>query len=164
MNKKGLNSQQAEERLNKYGENILEMKEKSIWLDLLSFFWGPIPWMIEIAIVLSALLGRWIDFGMIVVLLFLNAGLGFFQEFKANNAIKALKNKLALKARVLRDGIWQNIQARYLVPGDIIFIKLGNIIPADTQLISGEYLSVDQSTLTGESLPCLLYTSPSPRD
>ena len=90
---------------------------------------------------------------MILALLFINAALGFFQEFKANSAIEALKSKLALKARVLRDGKWQNIEAKLLVPGDIISVKLGNIIPADVKLISGEYLSVDQSALTGESLP-----------
>ena len=153
MDEKGLSSKEAEERLNKYGENLLEMKKKSIWLRLFTFFWGPIPWMIEIAAVLSAYLERWADFGMIVALLLINAILGFFQEYKANNAIEALKQRLALKARVLRDGTWQNIEARLLVPGDLVFVKLGNIIPADIKLISGEYLSVDQSSLTGESLP-----------
>lgn len=153
MNKKGIDTKQAKERLNKYGENVLEIKKENIWLRLFPFFWGPIPWMIEIAAILSVYLERWTDFGMIIVLLCINAALGFFQEFKASNAIEALKQKLALKARVLRDGIWQNIEARFLVPGDIVFVKLGNIIPADMKLISGEYLSVDQSSLTGESLP-----------
>lgn len=150
---KGLSLKEVEKRLKKYGENIFEIKKKSIWLRLLTFFWGPIPWMIEIAIVLSGILGRWPDFIMILVLLFINALLGFFQEYKANNAIEALKKNLALKARVLRDGKWKNIEAKQLVPGDITFVKLGNIIPADLKLISGEYLSVDQSSLTGESLP-----------
>ena len=149
----GLTSKEAEERLKKYGENILELKKKSIWLHLFTFFWGPIPWMIEIAGVLSAYLERWPDFIMIAALLFINAALGFFQEYKANNAIEALKSKLALKARALRDGQWQSIEARCLVPGDVISVKLGNIIPADIKLTSGEYLSVDQSALTGESLP-----------
>lgn len=149
----GLTSQEAKERLEKYGENILELKKKSIWLRLFTFFWGPIPWMIEIAAVLSAYLERWPDLIMILSLLFINAILGFFQEYKANNAIEALKSKLALKARVIRDGQWQNIEAKYLVPGDVISVKLGNIIPADIKLTGGEYLSVDQSALTGESLP-----------
>jgi len=153
VDEKGLSSEEATERLKKYGENILEMKKKSVYLSLFSFFWGPIPWMIEIAALLSALLERWVDFGMIIALLFINTILGFFQELKANNAIEALKQRLALKARVLRDGTWQNIRASLLVPGDIVFIKLGNIIPADVELISGEYLSVDQSSLTGESFP-----------
>ncbi len=150
---KGLTTQEAEELLKKHGENILELKKPSIWLRLFTFFWGPIPWMIEIAAVLSGYLERWPDLIMILALLFINAALGFFQEFKANNAIEALKSKLALKARVLRDGTWQSIEARLLVPGDVVAVKLGNIIPADIKLASGEYLSVDQSALTGESLP-----------
>ncbi|QVL54752.1 MAG: plasma-membrane proton-efflux P-type ATPase [Simkaniaceae bacterium] len=149
----GLTTKEAEERLNKFGENILELKKKSIWLRLFTFFWGPIPWMIEIAAILSGYLQRWPDLIMILALLFINAILGFFQEFKANNAIETLKSKLALKARVKRDGKWQNIEAKALVPGDAVFVKLGNIIPADIKLVSGEYLSVDQSSLTGESLP-----------
>jgi len=149
----GLTTKEAEERLNKFGENILELKKKSIWLRLFTFFWGPIPWMIEIAAILSGYLQRWPDLIMILALLFINAILGFFQEFKANNAIETLKSKLALKARVKRDGKWQNIEAKALVPGDAVFVKLGNIIPADIKLVSGEYLSIDQSSLTGESLP-----------
>ncbi|MCB1074527.1 MAG: plasma-membrane proton-efflux P-type ATPase [Simkania sp.] len=150
---KGLTSQEAQKRIEKYGENILETKQKSIYFQLLTFFWGPIPWMIEIAAVLSGYLQRWPDFIMIVALLLINAALGFFQEFKANNAIEALKQKLALKARVLRDGKWQTIDAKDLVPGDVTSVKLGNIIPADIKLSRGEYLTVDQSALTGESLP-----------
>ncbi|MCB1084982.1 MAG: plasma-membrane proton-efflux P-type ATPase [Chlamydiia bacterium] len=150
---KGLSSEEVKKRQEEHGKNILEMKEKSIYLRLLSFFWGPIPWMIEIAAILSGLLQRWPDFIMIVALLLINAALGFFQEFKASNAIEALKSKLALKARVLRDGSWQTLPAKELVPGDVIQVKLGNIIPADLKLVSGEYLSVDQSALTGESLP-----------
>ena len=94
MDEKGLSSKEAEERLKQYGENILELKKKSIWLRLFSFFWGPIPWMIEIAAILSGLLHRYPDLIMILALLLINAGLGFFQEFKANNAIEALKQKL----------------------------------------------------------------------
>ena len=127
----GLTTKEAEERLNKFGENILELKKKSIWLRLFTFFWGPIPWMIEIAAILSGYLQRWPDLIMILALVFINAILGFFQEFKANNAIEALKSKLALKARVKRDGKWQNIEAKILVPGDAVFVKLGNIVPAD---------------------------------
>ena len=150
---KGLSSSECNKRLREYGENILEATKKSIWLRLVSFFWGPIPWMIEIAAILSGFLHRWPDFIMIIALLLINAVLGFFQEYKANNAIEALKEKLALKARVLRNGIWKTIEAKDLVPGDIIAVKLGNIIPADIKLAKGEYLSVDQSALTGESLP-----------
>lgn len=100
--------------------------------------------MIEIALVLSGVLQRWPDFIMILALLLINAALGFFQEYKANNAIEALKQKLALKARVLRDGNWNSIEAKALVPGDLVSVKLGNVIPADMKLFKGEYLSVDQ--------------------
>ena len=149
----GLSSEEATKRLEQYGENTIEESRESKWKKLFSFFWGPIPWMIEIALVLSGVLERWPDFIMILALLLINAGLGFFQEFKAENAIDALKQRLALKAHALRDGKWQEVDAISLVPGDIITVKLGNIIPADIKLLSGEYLSVDQSALTGESLP-----------
>jgi H+-transporting ATPase len=149
----GLSSDEAEQKLKQFGPNSLEQKEESIFKKLIQFFWGPIPIMIEIAAVLSALLQRWPDLIVILAMLFINAALGFFQEYKAGNAIAALKKKLALEARVLRNGKWEDIAAKDLVPGDIITIKLGNIIPADIKLISGEYVSIDQSSLTGESLP-----------
>ena len=149
----GLTSAEAERRLAQYGPNALAEKHVSALERLARFFWGPIPWMIEIAAVLSAVLGHWSDFAIILVMLFINAGVGFWQEFKADNAIAALKQRLALKARVLRDGTWQDIAARLLVPGDVVLVKLGNIVPADLKLIDGDYLSVDQSALTGESLP-----------
>ncbi|NGX53485.1 MAG: Calcium-transporting ATPase 1 [Chlamydiae bacterium] len=151
--KEGLSTGESTKRLQEHGLNLLEIKQVSLWKRIITFFWGPIPWMIEVAAILSGYLEKWPDFIMIVALLLINAALGFFQEFKAHNAIEALKKSLALKARVLRDGKWQTIESQYLVPGDVITVKLGNIIPADMKLISGEYLSVDQSALTGESLP-----------
>ena len=149
----GLSTEEWKKRQSEFGPNELEGKQRTIWLRLLPFFWGPIPWMIEIAALLSLYLKRWPDLIMIVILLLINASLGFFQEYKAANEIESLKQKLALKARVKRDGKWQETEARDLVPGDIVAVKLGNIIPADIKLISGEYLTVDQSALTGESLP-----------
>ncbi|KTD66903.1 magnesium-transporting ATPase, P-type [Legionella steelei] len=151
--KTGLASQEAKKRLTSFGKNVLEEKQTNNLIKFLSFFWGPIPWMIEAAVLLSGILQRWEDFTIICLMLGLNAGVGFWQQYKADNAITALKNKLALTARVLRDREWKNISASELVPGDIVLIKLGNIIPADMKLLSGEYLTVDQSTLTGESLP-----------
>ena len=150
---KGLSSSEAEKLLQQYGLNALEERKVSPLKKLLSYFWGPIPWMIEVAAVLSALVRHWSDFYIIMALLIFNAGIGFWQEFTAGNAVAALKKQLALKARVLRDGQWQEIDAVKLVPGDIIRIRLGDIIPADVKLIDGDYLSVDQSALTGESLP-----------
>lgn len=149
----GLTGAEAEKRLHRFGENALAEHHVSALERLARFFWGPIPWMIEIAAALSAVLGHWADLSIILTMLFINAGIGFWQEFKADNAIMLLKQRLALKARVRRDGAWQDIEARLLVPGDVVRIKLGNIVPADVTLAEGDYLSVDQSALTGESLP-----------
>jgi H+-transporting ATPase len=149
----GLTEAEAQRRLAQYGENALIEHHISAIERLARFFWGPIPWMIEIAAALSAVLGHWGDLAIILLMLFINAGVGFWQEFKADNAIALLKQRLALKARVKRDGAWKDIEARLLVPGDLILIKLGNIVPADVKLTGAGYLSVDQSALTGESLP-----------
>ncbi len=150
----GLSSKEAAQRFEKYGPNAIEAKEAT-WLQrLFKRFWGPIPWMIEVAAVLSAMVQRWEDFTIITILLFVNAFVDFYQESKALNAIAVLKKKLARKALVLRDGEWQEIDAKALVPDDIVKVKIGDIVPADVKLLSGgEFLLVDQSALTGESLP-----------
>jgi H+-transporting ATPase len=114
--------------------------------------------MIEVAVILSAIIGHWADFWIIFVLLLLNAVVGFWQEHKADNAIELLKQKLALTARVLRDGKWVQISSQELVPGDVVRVRLGEIVPADIKLMNGDggdagYLLVDESALTGESLP-----------
>jgi H+-transporting ATPase len=149
----GLTEAEASERRARFGENVLSETHVSALARLLAYFWGPIPWMIEVAAVLSAAVQHWADFSIIFTLLILNAGVGFWQEFKADTAIAALKQRLALTARVLRGGTWRDLPARLLVPGDVVLIRLGNIIPADLRLIEGDYVSVDQSALTGESLP-----------
>lgn len=150
---KGLSKTEAAARLTEFGPNALVEKKVSPWVKFLSYFWGPIPWMIEVAAVLLAIVRHWPDFFIILALLLFNAGVGFWQEFKAANALAALKNQLAPRARVLRDGQWSEIDAAELVPGDVVRLRLGDIIPADAKLIEGDYLSVDQSALTGESLP-----------
>ena len=150
---KGLSSEEANSRLAQFGPNALEEKKEHPLLKFLSYFWGPIPWMIEVAAVLSALVKHWGDLIIIAFLLVFNAVIGFWEEHEAANALEALKEQLALKARVLRDGKYQEIEARDLVPGDVIRVRPGDIIPADIKLVEGEYLSVDQSALTGESLP-----------
>jgi H+-transporting ATPase len=150
---KGLSDEEAGKRLAKVGPNALPETHKSIIIRFLAYFWGPIPWMIEIAAILSLIVKHWTDFFVILTLLLFNAGIGFWQEMKASNALEALKAQLALKAKVLRDGTWQEIEARNIVPGDVVRIKIGDIIPADMKLIDGEYVSVDQAALTGESLP-----------
>ena len=149
----GLSEAEAARRLQQYGENALAEHHVSVLERLAHFFWGPIPSMIEIAAVLSGVLRHWDDLSIILVMLFINAGVGFWQEFKADNAIALLKQRLALKARVKRDGQWKDVKARLIVPGDVILVGLSNIVPADMKLIEGDYLSVDQSALTGESLP-----------
>jgi H+-transporting ATPase len=149
----GLTQDEAARRLQQYGPNAIEEKRISAVSRFLSYFWGPIPWMIEVAGALSALVRRWEDFVIIAAMLLINAGVGFWEEFQADNAIQALKQRLALNARVLRDTKWKELPAAKLVPGDIIEIRLGNIVPADCTLVGGEYLSLDQSALTGESLP-----------
>jgi len=149
----GLSGEEAQKRLTAFGPNILEEHKVNPILKFLGYFWGPIPWMIEIAATLSLIVRHWSDFIIIIVLLVFNAVVGFWQEHKAANALEALKNQLALKARVNRDKTWQEIDARDLVPGDVIRLRLGDIIPADVKLFDGDYLSVDQSALTGESLP-----------
>ncbi|MEJ2060584.1 MAG: plasma-membrane proton-efflux P-type ATPase [Gammaproteobacteria bacterium] len=151
--RQGLSQNEAQARLQQFGPNALEEKKVSPLRKFFGYFWGPIPWMIEVAAILSAVVRHWDDFVIIAVLLIFNAGVGFWQEFKAANALEALKKQLALKARVIRDGQWAEIDAKSLVPGDVIRLRLGDIIPADVKLLDGDYLSVDQSALTGESLP-----------
>jgi H+-transporting ATPase len=149
----GLSSSEAGKRLQQYGPNEIPEKKVNPLIKFLSYFWGPIPWMIEAAVVMSAYIKSWDDFAIILALLLSNAVIGFTRERQAGNAIELLKQKLALKARVLRDNKWQETPARELVPGDIVRIRLGDIIPADVKLIEGSYLLADESALTGESLP-----------
>jgi H+-transporting ATPase len=149
----GLSQEEAKKRLIQYGPNELEEKKANQFLKLLTYFWGPIPWMIEAAVILSAVLEHWPDFSIILVLLLANAGVGFWEERQAGKAIEALKAQLAIKARVKRDGKWITPPARELVPGDVIRLRMGDIVPADARLLEGDPVEVDQSALTGESLP-----------
>ncbi len=156
---KGLSNSEAKERLQQYGYNEISEKKVNPFIKFLNYFWGPIPWMIEIAAILSLIIGHWADFWVIFILLLLNSVVGFWQEHKADNAIELLEQKLALKAEVLRDAKWVELSARELVVGDILRVRLGDIVPADIKLVEGSYLSVDESTLTGESLPVEKYVS-----
>jgi H+-transporting ATPase len=150
---RGLTSQEVSRLRLQYGENDIPEEKKHPLKKFLSYFWGPIPWMIEVAAILSAYIAHWDDFSIILLLLLINAAVGFFQERKAENAIELLKQRLAPAARVLRDGKWADLPARELVPGDYVHVRLGNIVPADLQLTTGAYLLLDESALTGESLP-----------
>jgi len=149
----GLGQAEAENRLRQYGYNEITEEKVNPFLKFLTYFWGPIPWMIEVAVILSALVRHWPDFFIILVLLFANAVVGFWEEYQAGNAIAALKAKLAIHARVRRDGAWTTVPSRELVPGDVIRLRLGDIVPADARLLVGDPVEVDQSALTGESLP-----------
>jgi len=149
----GLSAAEAATRLARVGPNRIVEDRKSPLRKFAGYFWGPIPWMIEAAAVLSGLARHWEDFAIVMAMLLINAGVGFFQEFKADNAIQALKKRLALRARVLRDGAWGDIEADSVVPGDIVMVRLGNIVPADLELFGEGFASVDESALTGESLP-----------
>ncbi|MFX1297491.1 MAG: plasma-membrane proton-efflux P-type ATPase, partial [Promethearchaeota archaeon] len=149
----GLSSSEVTQRIQEFGYNEISEKKTNAIIKFLKYFWGPIPWMIETAAILSGVIRHWEDFSIILALLLLNAIVGFLQENKADNAIKLLKEKLALKARVKRDGKWLEISSRELVVGDLIRIRLGDIVPADVKLIEKNYLLTDESALTGESLP-----------
>ncbi len=148
----GLTSEEAQERIKKFGLNEIPEKKKNPIIKFLSYFWGPISWMIELAGVISLIIHHMVDFWIIFTLLISNAIVGFIEERSAENVIELLKKKMALTARVFRDGKWQTIDAKYLVPGDVIKIRIGDIIPADARIEDG-YIMADESSLTGESLP-----------
>jgi H+-transporting ATPase len=150
---RGLTRAEAAARLDRVGYNEITEKEEPLWHRLFRRFWGPIPWMIEAAAILSAVVQKWEDFMIISIMLLVNAGLDFFQEHRALNALKALKQRMTVEIIVLRDGAFTTIPARELVPGDVVKLRIGNIVPADVQLLQGDYLLIDQSALTGESLP-----------
>ncbi|MBN2074624.1 MAG: plasma-membrane proton-efflux P-type ATPase [Dehalococcoidales bacterium] len=149
----GLSQEEAKKRLDEYGYNEIVERQTNPLTKFLLYFWGPIPVMIIIAAILSGILRHWPDVGVIVTLLIINAVVGFREEYQADNAVAALKKRLAMNAKVKRDGKWESLPARELVPGDIIHLRIGDIIPADSRLLEGSPVQIDQSALTGESLP-----------
>ena len=149
----GLSSEDVQQRLAQYGPNAIVEKEQSLFVKILGYFMGPIAYMIEAAAAVSGILGRWDDFIVIAGLLLFNAVLEFWQDRKASSALDALKGSLAPEATVLRDGTWGPVKAADLVPGDIVKIRLGVIVPADLRMTKGDFASIDQAALTGESLP-----------
>ncbi|KAH9297052.1 hypothetical protein KI387_028734, partial [Taxus chinensis] len=158
--KEGLSGAEGENRLKIFGLNKLEEKKESKFLKFLGFMWNPLSWVMEMAAIMAIALANgdgkppdWQDFLGIVVLLVINSTISFIEENNAGNAAAALMAGLAPKTKVLRDGRWQEEDASILVPGDIISIKLGDIVPADARLLEGDALKIDQSALTGESLP-----------
>jgi len=148
---KGLAEVEVQNRLRKYGENVIEEKKENPLINLAKKFWNPSAWVLEAAAILSYVLGKYLDFYIIIALIVFNAILSFSEEQRANKALEMLKSRLQVTARVLRDGNWRNIPSRYLVPGDVVRIRLGDFVPADIKIVEGQ-LEVDQSALTGESL------------
>ena len=148
----GLTSTQARSRLERYGPNEIAEQHRNPLLVLLGYFWAPIPWMIEVALALSLAARHWTDAVIIGVLLAMNGLVAYFEEHQASNAIAALKQQLASSTRVLRDGAWVTVAVRELVPGDVVRVRLGDVVPADLRVLNDATLEVDQSALTGESL------------
>ncbi|XP_065849970.1 ATPase 8, plasma membrane-type-like [Euphorbia lathyris] len=158
--KEGLTTEEGQKRLEIFGPNKLQEKKDSKFLKFLGFMWNPLSWVMEAAAIMAIVLANgggkppdWQDFLGIVVLLIINSTISFIEENNAGNAAAALMAGLAPKSRVLRDGKWSEEDAAMLVPGDMISIKLGDIVPADARLMEGDPLKIDQSALTGESLP-----------
>ncbi|KAI0337386.1 plasma-membrane proton-e [Trametopsis cervina] len=156
----GLDGAEATRRLELFGPNRLESEEQNPFLQFLGFMWNPLSWVMEAAALVAIALSNgegqppdWEDFVGIVLLLIINSAIGFYEERNAGNAVKALMDSLAPKARVKRDGTWREIESADLVPGDMIAFKIGDIVPADCRLVEAVNVSIDQAALTGESLP-----------
>jgi H+-transporting ATPase len=149
---RGLTSDEARARLAKYGPNAMPDTAIPPWSMALAKFWAPVPWMLEAAIILQAVLHEYFEAAVIAGLLVFNAAPGFFQEGHAQATLAALKSRLALTASVQRDGVWKTVPATDLVPGDMVKLSLGGVVAADVELVDGSIL-LDQSMLTGESVP-----------
>lgn len=151
--REGLSSQEAKDRLDKFGPNELRETKKNPILHFFSFMWNPLSWAMEAAAIIAIVLVDYIDFLLILLLLFINASIGFYEERESGSAIAALKAQLTPTCKALRDGNVQSIDSTTLVVGDVVNLRLGDVIPADCVLVGDSSLKVDQSTITGESLP-----------
>jgi len=149
----GLTESEAKKRVEKFGRNEVVSKEKSPILEFLGRYWGPMPWLLELAMALAYVLGHYLEVVIIFGLLTTNATIGFLHTRGSRKALELLKQRLAVKAKVLRSGEWVLRDARELVPGDIVAIGLGDLVPADAKIVNDGEVSIDQSALTGESLP-----------
>jgi len=154
--KNGLTKQEAAERLRQFGPNIITRESRRRAIMLLRRFWGIVPWMLELAIIVDLILKRYAEAGIIALWLIFSALLGFYQENRAQQSLALLRQRLIVNARVKRDGRWQVIPASELVPDDLIYLRAGDIVPADIQLLHGQ-IQVNQAQLTGESLPVELH-------
>jgi plasma-membrane proton-efflux P-type ATPase len=157
-NADGLSAEEVKKRLKEFGYNEITEAKKNPLLQFLRRYWGPMPWLLELSMVLTVLLKHYFESIIIFTLLTVNAVIGFYQSRGSQKAVELLKKRLEIKTKVLRDGKWTTVEAKEIVPGDIILTKLGDLVPADVYVISGE-ISVDESALTGESLPKDLHES-----
>ncbi|MEM1538010.1 MAG: plasma-membrane proton-efflux P-type ATPase [Candidatus Nezhaarchaeales archaeon] len=148
----GLTEAEAKNRIEKFGYNEIREEKRSPLIDFFKRYWGPMPWLLELAIVLSCVLGHYLEAIIIFTLLTINVIIGFVHSHRSQKVLEFLKKRLAVKARVLREGKWVVKDAKEIVPGDIILVGLGDLVPADAKIVDGE-VSVDRSALTGESLP-----------
>jgi H+-transporting ATPase len=148
----GLTSEEVQRRLVEYGPNAVAEATRHRFLTVLGKFWAPVPWMLEATIALEFLLDRFLEAGIVAALLVFNASLSVLQESRARGALALLRQRLTVQARALRDGAWSRVPAEQLVPGDLIYLRMGDVVPADVDIVEGEVL-VDQSVLTGESQP-----------
>lgn len=148
----GLTSEEAARRLAQYGPNSIPEAKKHSWLDFLKRLWGPVPWMLETAVILELFLKKYDEALIIAALVLFNAVFSTMQEKRSSDALAMLRQRLKLTARVHRDGTWQTLPSEQLVSGDSIHIRMGDLLPADVELLDGNLL-LDQSALTGESLP-----------
>ncbi|MFA6328406.1 MAG: plasma-membrane proton-efflux P-type ATPase [Candidatus Micrarchaeia archaeon] len=149
---KGLSPSQVSARVKEFGYNEVAEKEENIYAELFLHFWGPIPWLLEIATLLCFIVGNRFDALALALLVIMNGAVAFYNEHDSKKALLLLKKKLTIKSRVLRGGSWETLDARELVPGDVIMVGLGDVVPADAKMLSGG-ISADQAALTGESLP-----------
>jgi len=154
----GLTENEAKTRINESGYNELSEKRKNPFVDFMTRYWGPMPWLLELTMALSYIIGHYLEVVIVFGLLTLNAIIGFHHTRSSLKALELLKKRLAIKAKILRNGEWVVKDAREIVPGDIVQVGLGDLVPADTKIVAGE-VSVDQSALTGESLPVTAHQS-----
>ncbi|RLF98964.1 hypothetical protein DRN58_05975, partial [Thermococci archaeon] len=169
--KKGLGEKEAEKRLGKYGHNAIEKKETRSALKIfLSQFKNPLIYILVFATIVAAFVGDKTEAVIILAIVFLNSVLGFFQEYRSEKALEKLRKYIKFKVKVLRNGERAEIEAEKLVPGDIVFLNIGDKVPADIRLIEVQDFSADESVLTGESLPVYKKTehlkkeNPNPQD
>lgn len=154
----GLAESEAQRRLTLFGRNEIPTKKRHPVIEFLSRFWGPMPWLLEVAIVLSVILKHNLEAVIIAVLIVTNAGIGYRHQQSSQKSLELLRERLAIRARLLRAGKWATRDAASIVPGDIMVVQMGDVVPADAKIVSGE-LAIDQSALTGESLPVEVHDS-----